>query len=1033
MDRPGSLPEEETPPAKEERRQPARRYGDQLYRSLVETLNQGIYVADARNRFTYCNPAMCAIGDYKPEDLLGTICFRHIVREDRLEVMRKVAVWAADPAVSEAMCEFRVLAREGKMLWVEQSTRFIRDDAGRVIEAHNTLRDISARRASEEALRASERHFRELVENINQGFYIADARSLFTYSNPAMSLISGFTAEELRGTSSFRLVAAEDRQRLVARYIQWADSPATSDTVEFRAVTKSGEKIWLEQVTQIVRAPDRRVVEFRCFLTNISERRASQMALRESEERFRSVFDKSPFTIALLSVPEGRIVEVNAAAEATFGYKFAELRGRTSVDLGLWADAGDRERYLDTLRAEGHAPTFEARMRRRDGEIFTALYSGSLVSIGGRQYSLNTIQDISARKAAETALRDSEQQFKGLFDESPIPIILLDAAGGKIREVNKAAMETFGYKREEVLGKTSLELGAWPDPAERETLIRLLQTRGWVRDLETTMRGADGRLVHVLFNSSQITLHGQPCLLNSIIDITNLKRAEQLFHDLFAFSPDASFIADSAGAITDVNERMLALFGYQRAEIIGRDWSFLFPEEARASLRERSRRYFENPVPISMGKASPTLIARAKDGRTFPIDVSLTPLKSGGEVRIVTAIRDITLQLKTAEDLQRSEAQLRQAQKMESLGTLAGGIAHDFNNILTGILGHAQLALEDLDAEHPARAWMAGILSSGVRAKNLVQQILTFSRKAESTRHSLRLQQVTSETIGLLRSTIPAMVRIEPFIDPACPPVLADGTQIHQVILNLCTNAWHALPETGGRIVVGLARRTLTAPEAEKLMPLTAGDYVVLSVEDNGRGMEPATQERIFEPFFTTKDSGKGTGLGLAVVHSIVAAHGGAIAVHSQLGAGSLFEVFLPALPDAEPAAPSSQQTVVRGRGEHVLVVDDEPNSGQVISMVIERLGYQTTYSDNPAAALELLAHGDYAMLVTDLAMPGMTGDVLARQALARRPDLPILLLSGFLAPGKQEALRALGVREVLGKPPSYDELATALQRCLRK
>jgi CheY-like chemotaxis protein len=262
--------------------------------------------------------------------------------------------------------------------------------------------------------------------------------------------------------------------------------------------------------------------------------------------------------------------------------------------------------------------------------------------------------------------------------------------------------------------------------------------------------------------------------------------------------------------------------------------------------------------------------------------------------------------------------------------------------------------------------------------------------------------------------------------------VLADATQVHQVILNLCTNAWHALPETGGRIIVGLARRTLTAGEAEKLLPLAAGEYVVLSVEDNGRGMDPATQERIFEPFFTTKDSGKGTGLGLAVVHSIVAAHGGAISVHSQPGAGSVFEVFLPALPDTEQAVPAPIPSVARGKGEHILVVDDEPASGTVISLVIERLGYETTYNDNPAAALELLAKGQYAMLVTDLAMPGMTGDVLARQVLARRPDLPILLLSGFIAPGKQESLRAIGIREVLGKPPSYDELAAALHRCLR-
>jgi PAS domain S-box-containing protein len=907
MDWPGSLSDEQLPRERDRRGQ-LRRHSDQLYRSLVETLNQGIYVADARSRITYCNPAMCLIGGYAAEELLGTVCFRYIIAEDRHEVIRKIARWAGDPAVKDAVCEFRVATRSGREYWVEQSTNFIRDAHGRVIEARNSLRDVSERRASEAALRASERRFRELVENINQGFYIADARSLFTYCNPAMTQLSGWTNEELRGTSSFRLVSPEDRQRLVARYIQWANGGTTNGTVEFRTETKSGLKIWLEQVTQIVRHPDGRVQEFRCFIT-----------------------------------------------------------------------------------------------------------------------------DITTRKQAETSLRDSERQFKGLFEESPIPIILLDVAGGHIREVNKAATDTFGYTREEVLGKSTLDLGIWPDPQERERLVKMLQTQGAVRGLETTMRGAGGRLVHVLFNATQITIRGVPCLLNSAIDITNLKRAEQLFHDLFAFSPDAYFIVTVRGDITDVNQRMLALFGYERAELVGRDWSMLFPEAARASLQERSRRYFENPTVVPMGTASPGLVARAKDGRVFPIDVSLSPLQSGGEVRIVSAVRDITAQLKAAEDLKRSEAQLRQAQKMESLGTLAGGIAHDFNNILTGILGHAHLAIEDLAADHPARAWMDGIVSSGARAKNLVQQILTFSRKTESTRHTLRLQQVTQETVGLLRSTIPAMVRIEPAIDGGCPPVLADGTQVHQVILNLCTNAWHALPESGGVITVGLARRTLSAADAEKLLPLAAGDYVVLSVRDNGRGMDPATLERIFEPFFTTKDSGKGTGLGLAVVHSIVAAHGGAIAVHSHPGEGSLFEVFLPALPDPGPVAVPASQVIARGRGEHVLVVDDESASGGVIAMLIERLGYQATFCDSPTDALHLLEEHTYAMLVTDLAMPGLPGDELARQALARQPDLPVLLLSGYLAPGKLEAVRALGVREILAKPPGYDELAAALHRCLRK
>ena len=519
---------------------------------------------------------------------------------------------------------------------------------------------------------------------------------------------------------------------------------------------------------------------------------------------------------------------------------------------------------------------------------------------------------VRVAEARHTELRESQARFKGVFDESPIPLILLSFPDGRITEINKACSAVFGYTREEVLGKTTLDLEVWANPAERAHYMTRLQSEGQVSGAETRMRIKSGVVINVLYSASVITLAGRSCLLSSVMDITAQKQAE-------------------------------------------------------------------------------------------------------------TALRQ-------------SEAALLQAQKLESLGTLAGGIAHDFNNILTGILGHTQLALGDLPPGHPVQSSLQGILQSGARARDLVQQILTFSRKTESERHPVKLQLVLMETLGLLRSTLPAMVRIEHSIDPACPPVLADGTQLHQIVLNLCTNAWHALPETGGVIEIALASRVLPAEEAARHPPLRPGQHVMLTVRDNGRGMDAGTIARIFEPFFTTKAAGKGTGLGLAVVHSVVTGHNGAIRVESATGRGTQFEIFLPALDVSAPAYISTPpMEPPRGQGQKVLVVDDEPPSGSVITRIIARLGYEAAYCQDSLQAIGLIYANDYDLLVTDLAMPGLPGDELARQAIARKPGLPVLLLSGFIEPAKFEKLRQIGVREILGKPPTNEELGFALHRCLQR
>ncbi|AOS45093.1 Blue-light-activated protein [Lacunisphaera limnophila] len=619
--------------------------------------------------------------------------------------------------------------------------------------------------------------------------------------------------------------------------------------------------------------------------------------------------------------------------------------------------------------------------------------------------------------------------------------------GGQRAGRREAALSWQAIDAREPVIRHGLIAGAEPAPQYRQAGFqaialfpilhgpRCLGVLGFMREADQCFNAEDRQKGVLLAQLAALAIHNAS-VYEDAIQVTEAKTAalresEQLYRSLVESVSQGNYIADRRSIFTYCNPAMYVLGDFAPGELVGQSSFRLVAEEDRPQVMAKYRQWINDP---SIRHVTCEFRVVAKHGRQFWVEQNTDFVRdaNGRVLEGRNMLRDISERKEAEAALRRSEAQLRQAQKMESLGTLAGGIAHDFNNILTGILGFTQLSLADLEPGHAAVPWLEGVMKSGERAKGLVQQILTFSRKTESSRSPVRLQSVAHESLDLLRSTLPAMVRLESHLDPGCAAVLADPTEIHQVILNLCTNAWHALPEAGGTIQVTLAEYAVDLAFAADHQPLQPGPHLRLAVEDNGAGMEAETLERIFEPFFTTKEAGKGTGLGLAVVHSVVHAHGGAIRVHSTPGRGTLFEIFLPTLPPAEAPAPAGAPAdLPGGRGERVLVVDDEPDSGTVITRLIEKLGYQATYCGEPFQALALLYTNPFDMLVTDLAMPGLPGDELARQALVRRPELPVLLLSGFIEPGKQAKLRQIGVREILDKPPALAELAGALHRCL--
>ena len=430
----------------------------------------------------------------------------------------------------------------------------------------------------------------------------------------------------------------------------------------------------------------------------------------------------------------------------------------------------------------------------------------------------------------------------------------------------------------------------------------------------------------------------------------------------------------------------------------------------------------ENPPPPQQYECG--ILDKKGEMKLVIVNVSLI-----GKERIVS-LTDITDRKRAELEREQLEAQLQQALKMEAIGTLAGGIAHDFNNILSAILGYADLVIEDMSPEDSSWPMMEEIYSSGMRARDLVAQILAFSRKDEQASSPVDLHLIVKETLKLLRPAIPATIDIRTKLDSKCR-IKGDPSRLHQVIVNLCTNAYLAMLETGGTLNIVLSSQRLKG-EAAIRAGLPPGDYGKLVVSDTGAGIPPENIDRIFEPYFTTKEKGKGTGLGLSAVHGIVKSHNGSISVKSRSGEGTVFEVYLPLTMESN-ADKRIDRVRSQGRNERILLVDDEPSILGMGRQMLTRLGYDTTVAGNAREAVELFAEhsGRFDLVISDMTMPGMTGDKLAGELRKMAPGIPILLCTGFSGRTFLKKVESLKINGFIAKPFLRDDLAETVRKVL--
>jgi len=613
---------------------------------------------------------------------------------------------------------------------------------------------------------------------------------------------------------------------------------------------------------------------------------------------------------------------------------------------------------------------------------------------------------------------------------------------GRYLRWNRNFERVVGYSAEEMRQLNPLDLFRGRDRELMEQRIRQAFETGEA-DIEADLYSRTGASYPYYFTGKLVVFDGQPCLIGMGLDISERRQAQlalqasqQRFTDLVNEVEGVVWEADATTFnFTFVSNFAETLLGYPLS-----CWyePGFWREHIHPDDRDSAVRYCLECTARGAGHDFEYRML-SNDGRVVWLhDIVTVEMVNGQPQSLRGVMMDISARKQEGAARALLEAQLRQAQKMEALGTLAGGIAHDFNNLLSTIAGNAQLASDDAHAGRIAHDSISEILRAAQRAKDLVQRILAFSRPQEQRLAPVQLGPVLVEAVRLLRSTLPAGVELS-FLDTSqLPDVRADGSQIHQVVMNLVTNAWHALEGRAGRIAISAELKTLDMPLVIATPPLNAGEYVRISVIDDGKGMDETTAARIFEPFYTTKAPGQGTGLGLAVVHGIVRSHGGGIVVTSEPGCGSRFDVYLPVSPEeaevAKPTANVSAPTQAQGHGEHILYVDDDEALVYLVERFLQRLGYRVsgyTLATDALAAFRADPH-TFDLIITDSNMPGMSGLELARELLKVRADAAVVLTSGYLRTEEIEKARALGVMDVILKPNTIEELGPTLKRVLQ-
>jgi PAS domain S-box-containing protein len=993
------------------------------YRALFDNAESCIFVHDYDSgAIVDVNPKACAVYGYSAEEMrrldvdhlgsgvppyAGADVLRLIRRARSGEVVRG---------------EWHRRNKDGSLHWDEITLKKV-ELAGKP-HILSVTREITERKAAEEALRASEEQYRAIFNASADALVLRDAEFRIVDVNPAYEAAVGLSRGQILG-----------RRDVIVRFLGTA-----ADYLELHRRVLAGAR---ERVEADGRRPDGAPVYVELLVVpmqyrgephvlyigrNITERRQAEDALRASGEQYRAIFNASADALVLRDAAF-RIVDVNPAYEAMSGRRRGEVIGRTALTVSA-RDATEPRLELHGTALAGQSIHFETDGRRPDGTPFVLEVRGVPMSYGGKPHVLYIGRDITEGKRAESVLRASEEQYRAIFNASADALVLRDAQF-RIVDVNASYEAMSGTRREEVMGIDQLTLTRLAVTDDRQDLHRRALA-GKPVQFEADGLRADGTPFVLEVRGVPISYRGEPHVLYIGRDITEgklaeraLRASEEQYRAIFNATTDALLLRDAQFRIVDVNAAYEKMSGYTRDEVVGLDrLTFSAPENDAPRRALHARALGGEAVQFEVE-------GRRKDGQPFAVQVRALPIAYGGRPHVLQIAQDVS-------ERQALEAQLRQAQKMEAIGQLTGGIAHDFNNILQGILGNLVLAEErqaELGDERLGR-YLRRAEQSAQRARDLIRQMLTFSRGQSGERRAVAPATLVHDALKLLRPTLPATIAMQTELDESLPAALLDPVQVEQMLLNLCINARDAMGGTG-RIAVRARSAEHRGAVCASCRQRVSGRFLEFAVRDSGPGIAPEILDRMFDPFFSTKEVGKGSGMGLAMVHGIVHEHGGHVLVESSHGMGAEFRVLLPWPASAvQPAAPAAAPRRSPARPQftgRVLVADDEEVIREFLADLLGGWGLQVVALADGAAARDAFAADPqgFDAVITDQTMPKLTGLQLARQMTRMRPGIPVILCTGYGEDLKQRELAAAGVHTLARKPVEPQQLRELLRAVL--
>jgi PAS domain S-box-containing protein len=890
------------------------------------------------------------------------------------------------------------------------------------------------------------------------------------------------------------------------RWLEHAGWVLFEDAVLFVAIKRSVSEMWdialqtartndlNESLEQRVADRTAEVVSINQGLQKeITEREIAESALRYSEEEHRSIFDNATMGIYRSTV-DGKLIKANNAFAKMLGYDSVEEILECDLERDVYYYPEQRAALIAERYPSGSADGLEILWKRKDGSpIWVHLNASPVTDDSGNTICFDTcIHDVTERVQAEEALRDSERRFAQAFNASPQPMSIATLDEGRYIDINESFVSVSGYGREELIGRTSVELNIWPNQDARQQLVDRLIDQTSVRNMETQLCTKSGDVRVLLSSAEVVELDGERCLLIASSDITDRKLAEQslqeanqrALRDYEQLVERIATLGQTLGnardlttifrALTDFavvsapcDGLVISLYDHEKqtrsAAYCWTDQQEFDPKKvADISVRDgmtgraikSGTVVIDNDFQKALRAKKGVMVGECADDRIPRSALSAPMTVMGRTVGCVevqsyqpgayqqehatamrmaanlaaTALENVTL----IEREQAKEEQLRQSQKMEAVGQLAGGIAHDFNNLLTAITGYSELTLRELNEDSPLYSKVTEIKKAGDRAASLTRQLLAFSRKQILQPKVLDLNAVLPDMERMLRRVIGEDISLRTVLDSSLGQVKADPGQIEQIVMNLCVNARDAMAD-GGHLTIETSNVHLEQSYRNQQVVIRPGHYVMLSVSDNGCGMNADTQAHIFEPFYTTKELGKGTGLGLSTVYGIVKQSEGSIWVYSEVGKGTTFKIYLPRVDEVQKRERAETAREVLTGNETILLVEDEDIVRTLSTEILQQHGYTVIAAANGEEGLRVCKEfeGTIDLMITDVVMPRMSGRELAEHVFALRPETRVLYMSGFT----DDAIVRHGVLDdgvfFIQKPFSPDSLAIKAREIL--